>query len=520
MFQNNGSTVHILATKILVNNGTLENYGQLLIFGTLNNSSTINNIDRVLTQSGGILNNNSGGILNNPANAIVRNFGTGTLNNIGTWNNGGETNNMNGANGPINNNSGGIIINESTGKLRIKTGMTLTNSGTINNNSGGNIFNDGTLDNNSGGILNINGDLYNYENLNNSGTINNNSGGTISNDGTLDNNSGGILNINDFLYNYNNLNNLGTLKGTGTLFQYNIFTNSATASIAPGASPGTLTVEGDLDLGSGTYNCEINGTGQGTTYDWLAVSGAATLSGASLVVDWGGFTPTAGQTFTVMTFGSRTGTFSTVTIPPVAGLSFTTSHTNAAVTITAQAPLPAELVSFSASSENNFTQLLWRTASETNNEGFEIQRSTDGKNWNNLAFVPGHGTTTEEQSYAYTDERTLPGMNYYRLQQVDFDGKSEYSKVVSVEMKNGGGGIHFFPNPATGSVTLALETDYSGEATLTLYDLTGKQMKTVTLSLEGGAFRTDIGLGDLPTGIYMAQVQAGGVQWRERLIIK
>jgi len=182
--------------------------------------------------------------------------------------------------------------------------------------------------------------------------------------------------------------------------------------------------------------------------------------------------------------------------------------------------LPVELVSFSASSENNFTQLLWRTASETNNEGFEIQRSTDGKNWNELAFVPGYGNTQEEQSYTYTDERPLPGLNYYRLQQMDYDGKSEYSNIVSVEMKNGGSGIHFFPNPATGSVTLALETDYSGEATLTLYDLTGKQMKTATLSLEGGAFRTDIGLGSLPTGIYMAQVQAGGAQWRERLIIK
>ncbi|MBK8565547.1 MAG: T9SS type A sorting domain-containing protein [Saprospiraceae bacterium] len=184
------------------------------------------------------------------------------------------------------------------------------------------------------------------------------------------------------------------------------------------------------------------------------------------------------------------------------------------------ASLPVELAEFQATDKHGHVRLDWRTASETNNEGFDIQRSADGKNWNDLAFVPGHGTTDKEQSYNWTDERPLPGLNYYRLQQVDFDGKSEYSKIVSVEMKNGGSGIHFFPNPATGSVTLALETEYSGEAILTLYDLTGKQMKTATLSLEGGAFRTDLGLGSLPTGIYMAQVQAGGVLWRERLVVE
>ena len=360
------------------------------------------------------------------------------------------------------------------------------------------------------------------------GTFNWNSGGiieshyscnlTLNNPLTIP--SGGILEIKGIVTNNSTLTNQGLIKsfetGNRELVQNGTFSNSG--SIAPGASPGKLTVTGPLDLGTGTYNCEINGTGQGTTYDWLAVSGNATLSGASLVVNWGSFTPTAG-TYTVMTFSSRTGEFSSVTIPPVAGLSFTTSHTSTAVTISA-APLPVELVSFSASSKNNIIQLLWRTASETNNEGFQIQRSADGKNWNDLAFVPGHGTTLEAQSYTYTDERPLPGMNYYRLRQMDFDGKSEHSKIVSVEMKNGGSGIHFFPNPATGSVTLALETDYSGEATLTLYDLTGKQMKTATLSLEGGAFRTDIGLGDLPTGIYMAQVRAGNELWRQRLVVE
>lgn len=188
--------------------------------------------------------------------------------------------------------------------------------------------------------------------------------------------------------------------------------------------------------------------------------------------------------------------------------------------VTNNGPLPVELLDFHAKETTGKVKIVWRTASELDNEGFQIQRSADGKKWGNLAFVPGHGTTHEEQSYNYNDERTLPGMNYYRLRQMDFDGQSEYSKVISVEMKNGGRGIRFFPNPAAESVRFALGTVYAGEATLTLYDGMGRLVKSQALLLEGGAFSTDIGLCDLPAGVYLAKVQAGQKQWQERLMME
>ncbi len=80
--------------------------------------------------------------------------------------------------------------------------------------------------------------------------------------------------------------------------------------------------------------------------------------------------------------------------------------------------------------------------------------------------------------------------------------------------------LSLFPNPANGNVTFTLESDYVGEATLTLYDLTGKQVKTQLLSLEGDTFRSEIGLGDLPAGIYLAQLQAGREQWQQRLVVE
>ncbi len=163
--------------------------------------------------------------------------------------------------------------------------------------------------------------------------------------------------------------------------------------------------------------------------------------------------------------------------------------------------------------------MKWQTASELNNEGFQVQRSYDTRNWTGLAFIPGNGSTQVEHSYSHFDERPLPGVNYYRLKQMDFDGQFKYSEVISVKVKGEGSGISLFPNPANGSVTLALESGYTSAAILTLYNLLGKQMKQQVLPLESGAFRTDIDLSGLPCGIYLAEVRAGKEKWLERLVV-
>lgn len=98
-------------------------------------------------------------------------------------------------------------------------------------------------------------------------------------------------------------------------------------------------------------------------------------------------------------------------------------------------PIPVELVSFEGFLDNQLVRLSWATSSETNNAGFEVQRAVaDG--WTVLGFVPGHGTTTEEHTYASTDVglSTPAGSAIYRLKQVDFDGVFEYSGQVEVAL--------------------------------------------------------------------------------------
>ncbi len=94
--------------------------------------------------------------------------------------------------------------------------------------------------------------------------------------------------------------------------------------------------------------------------------------------------------------------------------------------------IPVELVDFKAKLKNNTTLLDWHTASERNNKAFEIERSTNGTTFTNIGEVKGNGTTSTPHDYTFTDVQPVDGVNYYRLRQIDTDGKTTLSKVVSV----------------------------------------------------------------------------------------
>ena len=97
--------------------------------------------------------------------------------------------------------------------------------------------------------------------------------------------------------------------------------------------------------------------------------------------------------------------------------------------------IPVELTSFTANAQEDGVILNWTTATETNNQGFEILRSAQNDNdWQKIGYVPGFGTTTEPKSYSYTDQSVTSGTYYYRLKQIDFDGNFEYSAIVAIEI--------------------------------------------------------------------------------------
>src|SRR5690606_33601845 len=114
------------------------------------------------------------------------------------------------------------------------------------------------------------------------------------------------------------------------------------------------------------------------------------------------------------------------------GLSESNSEDVLTITGTVVNTLPVTLTKFEAIKSNSSVKLNWQTASEQSNSHFEMLKSSDGKGWNLLTTVSGAGNSTTRINYQYVDNHPFSGINYYQLKQVDFDGKSDLSKVASV----------------------------------------------------------------------------------------
>lgn len=182
-----------------------------------------------------------------------------------------------------------------------------------------------------------------------------------------------------------------------------------------------------------------------------------------------------------------------------------------------QTPLPVELIQFDAVKLNDDVLLTWKTASEVNNDKFIIQRRTNNGNWIQLGDVPGHGTSTNQQDYSFTDENPVKGTNYYRLKQVDFDGNFKYSviRMVQFDIASGVSGFFIIPNPACTNIRIVADQNLRS---ISIYRLDG------TMAIEPiETNRSDIALNisNLETGMYIVEVVNANGQsyWRKKLCV-
>jgi hypothetical protein len=152
-----------------------------------------------------------------------------------------------------------------------------------------------------------------------------------------------------------------------------------------------------------------------------------------------------------------------------------------AVIISEPVTVPVELADFHANCSKQFVTVCWSTASETNNIGFTIQRKMEGREWQDLAFIKGAGTTSQPQAYAYKDEPKEFGILYYRLKQQDFDGKTEFSDAIRVTLQSPS---HLelsqnYPNPFNPSTVInyRIPAKADGAVTLSIFDVLGRQVR-------------------------------------------
>jgi hypothetical protein len=181
------------------------------------------------------------------------------------------------------------------------------------------------------------------------------------------------------------------------------------------------------------------------------------------------------------------------------------------------AVLPIELLTFEARQQGQTALLTWRTASEKDNDYMAVERSADGRAWDELGRVAGAGTTAIPQDYRFVDERPLPGLNYYRLRQVDFDGSYEYHRTVALDFRAEGGALwQISPSLARDLIQVHLAAPSPQEAQVAVVNLQGQVL--MRASLPAGATELPLDVSRLPAGLYAVLIQRGGQQWAERFV--
>jgi hypothetical protein len=184
--------------------------------------------------------------------------------------------------------------------------------------------------------------------------------------------------------------------------------------------------------------------------------------------------------------------------------------------------LPVTLLNLSATPENKNVRLRWSTATEIDNKGFEIQRSTNGSTWEGIGYVNGAGNSSITQNYSYLDQGLFPRRYYYRLKQEDIDGKYKYSMVVAVLLE-GKGEFSLgqnYPNPFRTVTTIPYTLAERTQVSLTVYDMNGRVIKTlVNEKRDAGTHAENFHVGGLPSGLYYYKIQAGSFTAVKKLVL-
>jgi len=173
--------------------------------------------------------------------------------------------------------------------------------------------------------------------------------------------------------------------------------------------------------------------------------------------------------------------------------------------------LPVSLLNLSATPKESSIILTWATAMEQDNAGFEVQRRTDNGEWYKIGYVKGAGTSSSTRNYSYTDEKLASGRYYYRLRQIDMDGRFEFSPVVSAVI---GGAENFsldqnYPNPFRGETIIRYSLPQKASVKLTLYDMHGRLVRTlVNGSKEKGTHAVTINSSTLSSGLYYYKLES------------
>jgi Secretion system C-terminal sorting domain len=160
--------------------------------------------------------------------------------------------------------------------------------------------------------------------------------------------------------------------------------------------------------------------------------------------------------------------------------------------------LPVAFSSITIKQTEDINQISFATASETNNDFFTIERSADARNFETIGEIKGASNSASEISYTYTDEKPMPGINYYRIKQTDYDGQYSYSEIRSVRHK---GLSHVSVTPRTTEGRLDITTELE-DYTIAIYNVAGQEVKRMV----GMSQDQSISVESLNAGVYFVKI--------------
>ncbi len=203
-------------------------------------------------------------------------------------------------------------------------------------------------------------------------------------------------------------------------------------------------------------------------------------------------------------------------------------HAGIGVGESAVGPLPVELTAFSATVSGEVVLLNWTTATEVNNYGFEIQRSTNLRGLPNLkgfatiGFVNGHGNSNSPKDYSFVDSNPLSGNVCYRLKQIDNDGKFKYSD--NIELKNNLSKEYVleqnYPNPFNPTTVISYSIPKASYVSVKVFDVLGNTISTlVDKNQEIGSYKVNFNATKLSNGVYFYKISANDFSSVKKMIL-
>jgi hypothetical protein len=188
--------------------------------------------------------------------------------------------------------------------------------------------------------------------------------------------------------------------------------------------------------------------------------------------------------------------------------------------------LPVELTSFDVTKEQNIVRLEWNTASEINNDHFEVERSIDAVNWDKLSIVTGSGTTLTPQQYSYIDhdEDIMNAKTVcYRLKQVDFNGKFEFSPVKKISLghmtaNSNENELKVWYNPSQGRVFANVSNTVGSAMQASLINIIGQTISRQYIAPQKGSLKLDFDISMLANGVYSVIIEGGGIAKAAKII--